>query len=334
MKLTTLFAARPVFWRAALLAACGGGDDDEAGSPTRLQHRARHGHAERRRRTANPDSVRRPGRLLGRASEVFVYGGAAPYRLDNTQPDYDRARPTGPYPDHGGSASRVSRWLHEFGDRDGGCLARAGRRRRCTNEPRHAAVHRRGPITGRSHGQSLRDVSIAAPVTHRWVGSAWPRSPIALVGMPGGGKSTVGRHLARQLRPAFHRLRPRDRAAHRRARSATSSSAKAKRRFRDIEQEVIAELCARRPRGAGHRRRGRAARGQPRALHDDATVIYLRSTPEELFRRLRHDTQRPLLQVRDPLRRLRELYARARPAVPRDGALRRSRPAGRRCRRW
>jgi shikimate kinase len=30
-------------------------------------------------------------------------------------------------------------------------------------------------------------------------------------------------------------------------------------------------------------------------------VFYLRSTPEELFRRLRHDTQRPLLQVADPL---------------------------------
>jgi shikimate kinase len=38
-------------------------------------------------------------------------------------------------------------------------------------------------------------------------------------------------------------------------------------------------------------------------------VVYLRSTPEELFRRLRHDTQRPLLQVRDPQARLRELFA-------------------------
>jgi shikimate kinase len=37
-------------------------------------------------------------------------------------------------------------------------------------------------------------------------------------------------------------------------------------------------------------------------------VIYLRSTPEELARRLRHDTQRPLLQVKDPVRKLRELY--------------------------
>jgi shikimate kinase len=30
--------------------------------------------------------------------------------------------------------------------------------------------------------------------------------------------------------------------------------------------------------------------------------------PEELFRRLRHDTQRPLLQVADPLQRLRDLF--------------------------
>ena len=43
-------------------------------------------------------------------------------------------------------------------------------------------------------------------------------------------------------------------------------------------------------------------------LKDRTTVIYLRSTPEELFRRLKHDTQRPLLQVADPLAKLRELY--------------------------
>ena len=50
-----------------------------------------------------------------------------------------------------------------------------------------------------------------------------------------------------------------------------------------------------------------------RALHTRCTVVYLRSTPEELHRRLRHDTQRPLLQVADPLARLRELYAKRDP---------------------
>jgi shikimate kinase len=45
------------------------------------------------------------------------------------------------------------------------------------------------------------------------------------------------------------------------------------------------------------------------ALRESTTVVYLRSTPEELFRRLRHDTQRPLLQVGDPQARLRQLHA-------------------------
>ena len=39
------------------------------------------------------------------------------------------------------------------------------------------------------------------------------------------------------------------------------------------------------------------------------TVFYLRSTPEDVFRRLRHDQSRPLLQVLDPMARLRELFA-------------------------
>ena len=38
-------------------------------------------------------------------------------------------------------------------------------------------------------------------------------------------------------------------------------------------------------------------------------VIYLRASPEDIYRRLRHDTTRPLLQVADPLRKLKELYA-------------------------
>ena len=47
-------------------------------------------------------------------------------------------------------------------------------------------------------------------------------------------------------------------------------------------------------------------------LKDRTTVVYLRSTPDELYRRLRHDTQRPLLQVADPYK-LRELYQQRHP---------------------
>ena len=42
-------------------------------------------------------------------------------------------------------------------------------------------------------------------------------------------------------------------------------------------------------------------------------MVYLNSTPDEIFRRLRHDVNRPLLQVADPLSRLRDLYAQRDP---------------------
>jgi shikimate kinase len=45
------------------------------------------------------------------------------------------------------------------------------------------------------------------------------------------------------------------------------------------------------------------------ALRAHGHVIYLRSQPEEVFRRLRHDRNRPLLQVGDPLQRLKDLFA-------------------------
>jgi shikimate kinase len=43
-------------------------------------------------------------------------------------------------------------------------------------------------------------------------------------------------------------------------------------------------------------------------LHARTTTVYLHSPPDEVFRRLRHDQSRPLLQVADPLVRLKELY--------------------------
>jgi shikimate kinase len=37
-------------------------------------------------------------------------------------------------------------------------------------------------------------------------------------------------------------------------------------------------------------------------------VLYLRASPEEIFKRVKHDRSRPLLQVDDPMARLRDLY--------------------------
>ena len=125
--------------------------------------------------------------------------------------------------------------------------------------------------------------------------------------MPGCGKSTVGRHLGRQLGLRFvdvdadieHRVGMPIRDYFEQHGEAA---------FRDVEQEAIDTLTGlvgvvlATGGGAVLRPSNRDA------LHSRSHVFYLRATPEELHRRLRHDTQRPLLQVDDPLRRLRELY--------------------------
>ena len=130
---------------------------------------------------------------------------------------------------------------------------------------------------------------------------------ISLVGMPGCGKSTVGRHLARQLGLQFvdsdHAIEVRIGMPIR-----DFFAAEGEDRFRDVEQDAIDELTQR-PGTVLATGGGAVLRPSNRdALHSRCHVFYLRSTAEELFRRLRHDTQRPLLQVADPLRRLRELY--------------------------
>jgi shikimate kinase len=130
---------------------------------------------------------------------------------------------------------------------------------------------------------------------------------LALVGMPGSGKSTVGRHLARQLGLAFadtdHEIERRIGGSIRDYFEAEGEAA-----FRDLEQQVIAELSTRHP-GVLATGGGAVLREANRdALRAHGTVLYLRSTPEDLFRRLRHDMHRPLLQVGDPLKRLRDLF--------------------------
>lgn len=126
--------------------------------------------------------------------------------------------------------------------------------------------------------------------------------------MPGGGKSTVGRHLARHLGLTFSDS---DTEIERRIGCSIRVffEREGEPRFRDIEQETIADLLTR-PATVIATGGGAVLREANRlALHAHSTVVYLRSTPEELFRRLRHDTHRPLLQVADPLRKLRDLYA-------------------------
>ncbi len=131
---------------------------------------------------------------------------------------------------------------------------------------------------------------------------------LALVGMPGSGKSTVGRSLGRRLKLPFHDS---DHLIEQRIGCSIREffAREGEEAFRDLEQQVLAGLAQGEPcvlatgGGAVLREANR------QALRAAGHVIYLRSSPEELWRRLRRDTQRPLLQVADPMDKLRQLHA-------------------------
>lgn len=80
-------------------------------------------------------------------------------------------------------------------------------------------------------------------------------------------------------------------------------------RFRDEEQRALEDLAAG-PACVLATGGGAVLRDANREiLRRAGHVIYLRSSPEELWRRLRRDTKRPLLQVSDPQDKLRQLFA-------------------------
>lgn len=128
------------------------------------------------------------------------------------------------------------------------------------------------------------------------------------MGLPGSGKSAVGRRLAQRLDVPFVDS---DQVIEQRIGCSIREffEREGEARFRDIEAQVISELGQG---AAGVVATGGGAVLRPAnrdSLRSGFHVIYLQSAPEDLYRRLRHDVKRPLLQVADPLGRLRELHA-------------------------
>lgn len=164
-------------------------------------------------------------------------------------------------------------------------------------------------------GHSLRPLtaSIPAPAsTDATHGAAHPGRPIALVGLPGSGKTTIGKLLARQLGLPFvdvdHEIELELGCSIRAFFEAQGEVA-----FRDVETRVL-ERLTREPPCVLSTGGGIVLRAANReCLHRACRVVYLQASAEDLFRRLRHDTKRPLLQVADPLQRLRDLQAEREP---------------------
>lgn len=135
---------------------------------------------------------------------------------------------------------------------------------------------------------------------------------VALVGLPGSGKSTIGRQLARRLGLPFFDS---DAVIEQRIGCSIAEffREQGEERFRDIESEVVALLAVGEPKVLSTGGGSVLRESNRRVLHGNALVVYLRSSPDEVFRRVRHDRNRPLLQVEDPLQKLRDLHAQRDP---------------------
>jgi len=131
---------------------------------------------------------------------------------------------------------------------------------------------------------------------------------IVLIGLPGSGKTTVGRNLARLLGMGFV-----DSDARIELEIGCSIrswfEAHGEASFRDLETDVLRSLLSAWDGIVLATGGGIVLRDANRSLlAAQPRVVYLHARPEQLARRLKHDTQRPLLQGGDALEKLRQLY--------------------------
>lgn len=130
---------------------------------------------------------------------------------------------------------------------------------------------------------------------------------IYLVGLMGAGKTTIGKQLGKLLGRPFldsdHEIESKTGV-----RIPTIFEIEGEEGFRRREAQAIAELCEERgiilATGGGV-----VLNPQNRAaLHQSGWVVYLNVPPRLLFERTRHDKNRPLLQVDNPLAKLNQLH--------------------------
>lgn len=131
---------------------------------------------------------------------------------------------------------------------------------------------------------------------------------LVLVGMPGSGKSTIGRRLSARLSRPFvdADLELEQRCG---VPVATVFDIEGEAGFRQRETRLLAELVQRQDVIVATGGGVVVSKENRDLLNRHATVIYLQATLGELWNRLRNDRKRPLLQGKDPRQRVADLLA-------------------------
>lgn len=123
----------------------------------------------------------------------------------------------------------------------------------------------------------------------------------------GSGKTTIGQLLAKRIGQPFidsdHELEQRTGVS-----VATIFEIEGEAAFRVREASLIDELTQKHGIVLGTGGGAVLNADSRRVLHERGTVIYLHSTAETSYERIRRNRDRPLLTVSDPLARLRQLY--------------------------
>lgn len=129
---------------------------------------------------------------------------------------------------------------------------------------------------------------------------------IILVGLMGAGKSTIGRNIAKRLKKDFYDS---DRVIEERTGVDISTifEIEGEQGFRDREEQVIEELCKMKnvvvATGGGSVLREENRKNIRAYGH----VVYLQTSAELLYSRIRFDKSRPLMQTDSPLGTLKKL---------------------------
>lgn len=135
---------------------------------------------------------------------------------------------------------------------------------------------------------------------------------ICLTGLMGSGKSTVGAILAQKLGMEFVDI---DNEIETKTGLKISEifSQKGENFFRKVETEILKSFAKKLGQVISTGGGAIQKEGNLQILKENGLTIYLKTSPEVLFGRIKNDTSRPLLQNEKPFETLRELLEKREP---------------------